>query len=290
MIQTLTHDTLEPALKEEASKLELQLRLEELYNKHQLIPRIKEEFTSCTDFNFEAFMKEVGILPEFGLDLLVQMVLHKRTTLPILVGILRKHYEPLASASQLTVDMIRKCAEADLVDWDPVTEKFIIVFDISQDVRDDINRYQYPLPMVIQPEDVTSNQETGYLTTRGSIILKKNHHDEDVCLDHINRMNRIRFTIDDDTANMIANTWRNLDKPKEGESHYDFAKRKKAFEKYDTVSRAVIGEILSIGNEFYLTHKYDKRGRSYCQGYHINYQGNDWNKAVVQLADKELVE
>jgi DNA-directed RNA polymerase len=38
-----------------------------------------------------------------------------------------------------------------------------------------------------------------------------------------------------------------------------------------------------------MTHKYDKRGRTYSQGYHIQPQGSDWNKAVIEFADKEIV-
>jgi DNA-directed RNA polymerase len=41
------------------------------------------------------------------------------------------------------------------------------------------------------------------------------------------------------------------------------------------------------GNRFWLTHKYDKRGRTYCQGYHVSYQGNDYNKACIEFADGE---
>lgn len=274
----------------ESAKLDLQLELEHLYSKNQLIPRIKKEFLECEDEDFVSHMKEHGILPEFGIDLLVQMVLHKRTTLPILVGILRKHFEPLANASQLAADMLLKCAEVDLVTWDDISQRFIMEFDISKDVHEEIARYQFPLPMVITPEPVTNNRETGYLTARGSIILKQNHHDDDVCLDHINRMNTIKLSLDEDTAFMIANEWRNLDKPKDGESRQDFQKRVKAFEKYDANAKDVIGKLLSLGNEFYLTHKYDKRGRTYCQGYFVNYQGTAWNKAVIQLADKEFVD
>lgn len=275
---------------EESTKLDLQLELEHLYSKNQLIPRIRREFTDCESFDFIAYMKEHQILPDFGIDLLVQMVLHKRTTLPILVGILRKHYEPLANASQLTADMLMLCAEADLVNWDEIANQFILEFDVDASVHEELARYQFPLPMVIVPETVTCNRDSGYLTHRGSLILKQNHHEGDICLDHINRMNKIKFAVDTDTATMIANQWRDLDKAKPGETHQEFQQRKRAFEKYDTVSREVISKICSLGNEFWLTHKYDKRGRSYCQGYHINYQGTDWNKAVIQLADKELVE
>lgn len=272
------------------ARIELQLELEHLYSKNQLLPRIKKEFMECQEFDFVAYMKEHGILPELGIDLLIQMVLHKRTTLPILVGILRRHFEPLPNASQLTADMLYKCAEVDLVSWDEVSQRFIIEFDICKDVQEEIARYQYPLPMVIAPEPVTNNRENGYLVSRGSIILKNNHHDDDVCLDHINRMNAIKFTIDDDTAFMIANEWRNLDKPKDGESKSDYEKRLRAFEKFDTTSKTVISKVVSLGNEIHFTHRYDKRGRTYCQGYHCNYAGTSWSKAIIQFADKELVE
>jgi DNA-directed RNA polymerase len=48
--------------------------------------------------------------------------------------------------------------------------------------------------------------------------------------------------------------------------------------------------MVEMGNRFYLTHRYDKRGRTYAQGYHVNTQGNCWNKAVIELADEEVVE
>lgn len=271
-------------------KLTLQMELEKLYSKNQLIPRIMSEFTNCQAFDFAGYMAENEIDEEFGFSLLVQMVLHKRTTLQTLVGILRRHFEPALNAAQKAADMLLRACEADLVDWSPATRQFVVIHDITKDVQDELDRYQFPLPMVIEPREVTNNRDTGYLLSKGSVILKQNHHDEDVCLDHLNRMNAVKFTIDEDTAFMIRNQWRHLDKPKDGETKADFDKRRKAFDKYDRTSKDVITKVLSTGNEFHLTHRYDKRGRVYCQGYHINYQGNAWNKAVVLLADAEYVD
>jgi hypothetical protein len=264
---------------------EHQLRLEELYNKNQTVTRIRREFLEHNDGELLTYMSTHEIDPDFGIDMLVQMVLHRRTTLPTLVGILRKHFDD----SQAAADELVKCVRAGLVEWDPITKQFIIVINITADVQEDLDRYQYPLPMVITPRTVTSNEETGYLRGKGSIILRKNHHDDDVCLDHINRVNRIRFSLDLNTAHMIKNRWRNLDKPKVGETHEEYMKRRRAFEKYDRTAKDVMDVILLHGNSFYLTHRYDKRGRVYCQGYHVNYQGAPWNKAVIELADKEIV-
>lgn len=263
-----------------------QVELEQLYNKNQLHKRITKEFTSCQEANFTKYMEEHEIPIPFGFDLLVQMALYKRTDVSTLVGLLRRHLKD----SQKTADMIMKCVEADLLDYNPDLKQFIVVFEISDDVQEELDRYQFPLPMVVPPRPVSSNRCTGYILGSGSMLLQNNHHDMDICLDHINRMNRIPFTIDTDTAKMIKNKWRNLDRRKDGETSADFNARKKAFEKYDRVSKDVIGKLTELGNTHYMTHRYDKRGRVYCMGYHVNYQGTAWNKAVIQLAEKELVE
>jgi hypothetical protein len=269
-----------------------QRELELLYSKNQTLTRIRQEFTDCRQFNFGAYLEHHRIPVDFGIDVLVQMVLHKRTTLPTLAGILRHHYDDAghANPSQQTAHMLEQCVKARIVIWDEVASMFVVMFNITDEVQRDLDRYQYPLPMVVPPLRVMDNRDTGYFTHRSSIILRKNHHDEDVCLDHINRVNRIRFSINFDTAYMVSNSWRNLDRPKTGESKADFDKRVKAFEKYDASSKDVISKLLAHGNEFYLTHRYDKRGRVYCQGYHVNYQGAPWNKAVIELADKEFVD
>ena len=47
--------------------------------------------------------------------------------------------------------------------------------------------------------------------------------------------------------------------------------------------------MVRCGNEFYLTHKVDKRGRIYSSGYHITTQGTAFKKASIELSKKELV-
>ena len=265
---------------------QVQIDMEKLFHKNQLHPRIKAEFTSA-DLPFRDVMVKHGLDPQFGFDLLVQMVLHKRAGLPVLVGILRKHFK---GDNQACADALLLACQIDLVDWNPVTEQFIVKYDITQDVQDDLDRYQFPLPMIVEPRELKTNHDTGYFTSRNSVILKNNHHDKDVCLDHLNHMNRVKLTLNNDVASFIENSWRNLDKPRPGEDRKDFDKRKKAFEKYDRTARDVMAHLEIAGGEFYLTHKYDKRGRVYCQGYHISYQGNSWNKACIQFANQEIVE
>lgn len=265
---------------------QVQIDMEKLFHKNQLHPRIKAEFTTA-DLPFREVMMKHGLDTQFGFDLLVQMVLHKRAGLPVLVGILRKHFK---GDNQACADALLLACQIDLVDWNPVTEQFIVKYDITQDVQDDLDRYQFPLPMIVEPRELKTNHDTGYFTSRNSVILKNNHHDKDVCLDHLNQMNRIKLTLNNNVASFIENSWRNLDKPKPGEDRKDFDRRKKAFEKYDRTARDVMAHLEIAGGEFHLTHKYDKRGRVYCQGYHVSYQGNSWNKSVIEFANQEIVE
>src|SRR5690606_23472348 len=107
------------------------------------------------------------------------------------------------------------------------------------------------------------------------------------CLDHRNRVNQVALSINLDTAETIQNEWRNLDKQKPDETYQEYQKRVKAFEKYDSVAKDVLRLAVSRGNRICLTPRYDKRGRTYCMGYRVTYQGTAWNKAVIEFADKE---
>lgn len=268
------------------AKMQHQIELEEMYSKNQLLPRIRAEFLGCQEFDFKEYIHSIGLPVDFGIELLTQMALHKRCNLPTLIGCLRY----LTEDAQQCADYLYEAAIADLIDWSPDLEMFVVKFTISQDVQEELDRFQYPLPMVVPPKVLKKNTDSGYLTSRGSVILRNNHHMDDVCLDHLNRMNKIALTINHDVVKMVKNKWRNLDKPKEGETKEDFERRRRAFEKYDRSAKDVIKLLQQEGSEFYLTHRPDKRGRTYCQGYHVNYQGAPWNKAVIEFANQEVTQ
>ena len=61
-----------------SARMTHQLELERLYNKNQLMPRIREEFISCKDFSFVDYMIENNFPVPLGLALLTQLILHKR--------------------------------------------------------------------------------------------------------------------------------------------------------------------------------------------------------------------
>lgn len=262
----------------------LQATLEDLFDKHQMLPRIRQEFAKIT--TFIEVIEAKGINHDFAIDLLAQMAIHRRCKINVLVGLLRGHFND----TQKTADEVCKCAEADLVDFDPQVGLLITIAQIGSELQDEIDKYQYPLPMVVPPEVIKINTRNGYrIHNHGSIILKNNHHTDDVCLDHINRVNKTKLSINHEVMMMIQNKWKNLDKPKEDETVADYRKRVKAFEKFDRTSKDVMKLLLSEGNELYLTHRYDKRGRTYCAGYQCNYQGTAWSKVTIEFFNKELI-
>ena len=260
-----------------------QLRLEELFNKNQVVPRIRAEFQNSNEL--VDILHAFNIPKKLGMDMMTYMVILKRLEVSALVGLLRFH----CTSAQEVAHHLQSAAEAGLIRWDHIKEQFVILHTISKEVQDDVDRYQYPLPMVVRPKEVTSNKGYGYFTDDSSVILKDNHHEKDVCLDHLNRSNRVEYTLDMETAYMIQNQWKGLDKIREGETKADLDKRRKAFQKYDRTSKTVLELINMLSDKFYLTHRYDKRGRTYAQGYHVNPQGNSWNKAVINFANKEVI-
>lgn len=266
--------------------IELQHHIEQLTNKNQLMPRLRSYFGADNQPLIHNIINSVGMPTAFAVEALVQIALHKRMVPSSLIGILLKHNP---EDPQWVADTLHVMVALNLLKYDPGRNQLIVVHDIPHELQRELDCFQYPLPMVCKPNKLKTNRDTGYITVRGSAILRDNHHEEDICLDHLNRMNSVPLRINSHTAGMIANRWRNLDKPKEEEDMRDFQKRKKAFEKFDSTVRYVMKLLYEAGNYFYLTHKYDKRGRSYCQGYHVNYQGAPWNKAVIELANPELV-
>ena len=261
-----------------------QIELEQLYSKYQLHDCIANEFY---ENEFEQVLTEAEIPVQFGIDLMVQIYLHKRADVPTLVGLLKRHFEDEERPAQACADMLLKAIDSDLVDYHEMTGKVVVKYHIDKSIQDRIDQFMYPMPMIEKPSEIRSNRQSGYKTIFKSLILKKNHHDDDICLDHVNRLNGINLKLNENVVAFIQNKWRNLDKPKKGETIEDFQKRRKAFHKYDRTSREVLAALMAQGNEFWITHRYDKRGRTYAQGYHVNYQGTDWNKSCIEFANAE---
>lgn len=137
-------------------------------------------------------------------------------------------------------------------------------------------------PMVCKPLQLDSNYSSGYLTHTDSLILGSgNHHDGDICLDVLNKMNGVALKLD---LEFLCKVEEMPTFEIENQEQYDQWKNFKvdSYRMYDLIQ--------SQSNKFYLTHKVDKRGRIYAQGYHISTQGSAFKKAMIELYNQELVE
>lgn len=249
-----------------------QLQLEELYDKHQQFPRLMELFKKANIVS--------GTGSEEILVLLVHVAIQKRIPIAAALGILgAKHpYEDAAI-------IIEFCVQNNLVGLhkDMLTANY----EPDSKTQEQMKLYMFPPPMVVQPQEIEHNYQSGYLNCEYSVMTKKSHTKEDVCLDVINILNSFEYTLN---LNVLESSsqYDSLKDYKTGESQEDYAKRYKQWKRFDTVTRELISNHYQDVDSIWFTHQYDKRGRVYCRGYNISYQGSEWSKALVHMKPEVL--
>lgn len=153
---------------------------------------------------------------------------------------------------------------------------------LSEQLQRYVMNSRFLPPMVCTPNEVEHNRMSGYLTHNDSLVLGRgNHHDGDLCLDVINLQNSIPLQLNQQFL---------LDHPLQPNFEIVSAEQAEQWKQYQQQSHELFLLMIQQGNRFWLTHKVDKRGRLYSIGYHINTQGNQFQKAMIELADEELVE
>lgn len=153
---------------------------------------------------------------------------------------------------------------------------------ISKELVGFILNTQYLPPMVCEPRELIDNFSSGYLTHNDSLILgPHNHHNGDICLDVLNRMNRVKLSLSTEFLSKVN---------EDPTFVLDTQEKRNQWNKHKEISYRFYALIAEQNNEFYLTHKVDKRGRIYSQGYHINPQGTAFKKAMIELSKKEYIE
>ena len=137
-------------------------------------------------------------------------------------------------------------------------------------------------PMLVKPRTLRHNKSCGYLTiNKDSLILgdKENYHDECISLDVLNTLNSQAYQLDLDICYKYEKELTG-DEP----THSDELTHNKAKEQFEYFRDAIQDKTI------FFTHKVDKRGRIYSQGYQFNTQGSSYEKACINLKTKEFVE
>lgn len=155
-------------------------------------------------------------------------------------------------------------------------------FPLPEALIDSILRSKYLPPMLCPPRKYRQNFASPYLTIDKDILVlgKGNGHTGDLCLDVLNIQNNIELRLDKDFLTALEEK-----APKDPKAH-----NIQDWEQFFKQSREIYALILNHGGTCYLPNKVDKRGRMYSLGYHVATQGYSYKKAMLELANEEIVE
>lgn len=182
---------------------------------------------------------------------------------------------------RIVSEVIGLLAEEDLFDvymaGDTEEGSMMIVsqLELDDELKQFIAGTKYLPPMIVPPKIVTSNIAEQYYSIKDSLVLggRINHHNMKLSLDVINILNQQALSLDTEIAEM----------PEVPNKELDTVEKQQQFNRMCMASKEVYRELIEHGNEFYFTHKYDKRGRVYSQGYHVNIQSTEYKKALINL-------
>lgn len=174
---------------------------------------------------------------------------------------------------------------------------------LTDELIDFIEQSQYLPPMVCEPLPLRSNFDSGYLTHKDSLILGSgNHHEGDICLDALNIMNKVALSLDLDflckveempseitIEAMKKNAAKRGKIISDAEAQVKVTQALENWKGFKKQSYRFYSLMAQQGNTFWLTHKCDKRGRAYAQGFHISTMGSSFKKASLEFATQEYV-
>lgn len=205
-------------------------------------------------------------------------------------------YEKLLDSIQTAAELIAVVCFSNLYEViaasDSETGSLMIRSNYSLDTATTIKleKTKYLPPLVVLPNKITSNHSSGYLTKSESVILGRgNHHNKPLALDVLNILNSVKLSLDVRALEYEEEYKELSEAKKRGLTKVSLTQRKANHTLMAETSVEVYNDMLDRGNEFYLTWKYDKRGRVYSAGYHINIQSTDYKKSLINLAKKEII-
>ena len=237
-----------------------------------------------------AIIKEHG-LQTVILEVLTQLVLIADDYIPLISACSARQIKGLNKIqSAQTIGEILHCIDStDLILWDITKDNKRIIksnMALSDELQRRVDLMCVLPPMIKKPERLTHNKSSGYLTiNKDSLILgdRENYHDECISLDVLNTLNSQALCLDLDICYKFK---------KEFKSEFDkdtdeYLNQKKTYEKAKEQFEFFRDKLAD--STIFFTHKVDKRGRVYSQGYVFNCQGTSFEKACLQLKVKEFV-
>lgn len=197
-------------------------------------------------------------------------------------------YDDFIDSIKTASELIAVCCDDGLYDViaakDSSTGSLMIkpLFSLDNDTVQYIMDTMYLPPLICKPSTVENNFSSGYYNPLAeSVVLKKhNHHDMPLALDAINIANSTAYQLDTFILQEFEET---------PSKKLDTNEKVRNFMLLKNSSKYVYDLLLSEGNKFWFSWRYDKRGRMYSQGYHVNLQSTEYKKALISLADKQHI-
>jgi len=192
-------------------------------------------------------------------------------TYQALIGAIANHVNCASTLdrAKTAAEMIALAYQCELIVITKTSENNMVI-TTDHELEVEIPRFIQHMPLFERPEPVTSR----ILGSR----LKQ--HEGDVCNEHIDRMNAIPLALELRVIDTLPETTKNA---------HETVEQEQAWNAFVENSSSVYGLIRKQGNRFHLSHSHDTRGRCYASGYCVGYQGSSYKKAIVQLADKEVI-
>lgn len=225
------------------------------------------------------------------LDVLTSLVLIANDYMPLISVCSAKQIRDMDKVqSATTMGELLHCIDTtELILWDITKDNKRIIksnMALSDELENRLKLLCVLPPMMVKPRKLIHNRSSGFLTINNdSLILgdKENHHDECISLDVLNTLNSQALCLDLDICYKFEKDFTSdfdidTDEYKNQKKTYD--KAKEQFEFF----RDMLAD-----NAIFFTHKVDKRGRVYSQGYQMNTQGTSYEKACINLKTKEYV-
>jgi hypothetical protein len=141
--------------------------------------------------------------------------------------------------------------------------------------------HQLPVEIPEFPEHIPSAYRPAPLDRNSILGCRFKQHSEDTSSDHLDRMNGIAFSLETRVIDSLGEHPSTVPETPEQWLAWD--------QFHDESMRTYQLIRNQMNNRFYLEHSFDTRGRCYCSGYYVTYQGSSFKKAIIQLADKEIV-
>lgn len=263
--------------------VQAQIEREKAFHQNQLMNRIKQ---SALDAGLDKTLEAKGLNAERGVAIVVRLLAQKKAHPSVLAGILKGLY---ASEEEPYKEMIKDLHglwSNGFIGYDPTVDMFYTKAELSAEAWKEIDLFGFMPPFVAPPKHLHEKNHNPFYTNipRDNRLNNTDKFRGDTSYDVLNILNHQEMVINYEVSEMVALKWKSLTEIKPDDEDFDkWVKKREQYEKYEKATQDHLAG-LSFFSTIFMVWAVDGRGRLYTEGYHVNPQGADWNKASIDLA------